>query len=452
MSEKLYVLLLRLYPARFRNEYRDDALQLLRDRLRDERGFFLRLQLFVDILADLFVSVPSAYLHDQPALVAALAKHRSVDTPVFYVLPRKAPLARGLVLGGILSLAGFGLVAVSIAQPTKHRSPALFSGGYKSRQVQAAQPVLQDARGATDGSTKLDSAERKRVIDGVTLILKEHYIHPDIAQKTAEVLVAHEHAGDYDAITDGAPFADILTAQLRELSHDLHLEVVYFRRPSPSGPQVPTPEETARFRATMEQQNCAIEKVQILPHNVGYLKLNFFPVVSICEPKARSAMVSLNNASAIVFDLRDNRGGFPDMVMLIASYLFDHPEYMYNPRENTTEQSWTHSPVPGNILAHTPVYILTSSRTFSGAEHFSYDLKMLKRATLVGETTGGATDTGAFYGIDDHFGIGLTEARAINPYSEPDWTVTGVTPDVKVKSADALEIAEKLIEEKLRKK
>ena len=65
---------------------------------------------------------------------------------------------------------------------------------------------------------------------------------------------------------------------------------------------------------------------------------------------------------------------------------------------------------------------------------------MLKRATLVGETTGGATDVGSFRRIDDHFGMGIRETRAINPYSEPDWAVTGVEPDVKVKAADALVI------------
>jgi C-terminal processing protease CtpA/Prc len=125
---------------------------------------------------------------------------------------------------------------------------------------------------------------------------------------------------------------------------------------------------------------------------------------------------------------------------------------MYNPREDTTEQSWTRSPVLGSSLSDKPVYVLTSARTFSGAEHFSYDLKMLKRATLVGETTGGATDVGNFHRIDDHFGIGIREARAINPYSELDWAVTGVEPDVKVTAADALKTAEKLAESEVQKK
>ena len=89
----------------------------------------------------------------------------------------------------------------------------------------------------------------------------------------------------------------------------------------------------------MEQQNCTFEKIQILPNNVGYLKLNSFPNTSVCRQKAVAAMASVNGADAVIFDLRDNGGGFGDMGMLIAAYLFDHPEYMYNPRENVSERN-----------------------------------------------------------------------------------------------------------------
>lgn len=290
------------------------------------------------------------------------------------------------------------------------------------------------------------------MIDAAIANLKEHYIDQEAARRMADALLAHEKAGDYDSITDGAAFADLLTRQLRDVSHDMHLEVVYSRNPLPGHPRAPTPEGLARYRKTMEQENCTFEKVEVLPHNIGYLKLNSFPDPSLCRRTAEAAMASLNHVDAIIFDLRDNTGGEPGMVMLVAAYLFDHPEYMYNPREDTTERSWTRSPVPGNNLADKPAYVLTSARTFSGAEHFSYNLKVLKRATLVGETTGGATDVGAFHRIDDHFGMGIREARAINPYSEPDWAVRGVEPNVKVKSEDALQTAERLAEARLRRK
>ena len=96
-------------------------------------------------------------------------------------------------------------------------------------------------------------------------------------------------------------------------------------------------------------------QVELLPNRIGYLKLDFFPDTSVCGATAKAAMAKLNDADAIIFDLRDNTGGFPDMVSLLASYLFDHPVYMYSPRGAPTTDSWTHSPVPGNKLADKPV-------------------------------------------------------------------------------------------------
>ena len=137
------------------------------------------------------------------------------------------------------------------------------------------------------------------------------------------------------------------------------------------------------------------------------------------------------------------------MVNLIAAYLFDHPEYMYCPLENTTAESWTRSPVPGNKLANKPVYILTSSRTISAAEQFTYNLKMFKRATLVGETTAGGAHAGSLHSIGDNFYIATVEVRAINPYSKYNWNATGIEPDVKASAPDALKAALGLAAENL---
>jgi len=78
------------------------------------------------------------------------------------------------------------------------------------------------------------------------------------------------------------------------------------------------------------------------------------------------------------------------MVSLIAAYLFDHPEYIYDPRVSPTPHSSTLSPVAGNRRADQPVYVLTSGSTISAADQFCYGLKMLKRVTLVGEKTRGS--------------------------------------------------------------
>lgn len=312
-------------------------------------------------------------------------------------------------------------------------------------------PELQKAS-LTAGTERanLGAAERHRVIDAVIADLNKDYFSAETARKAADVLLADEKRGDYATITDRAAFADALTARIRDVSKDMHLVVVYSREPLPDRPPGPPLGVLERYREAMLRTHCNFEKVQILPHRVGYFKLNSFPDPAICREAAKDAMARLNGADAIIFDLRDNTGGYPEMVSLIASYLFDHPEYMYNPRENATAQSWTHSPVPGSKLANKPVYVLTSARTFSGAEQFSYDLKMLKRATLVGETTRGGAHAGVFHRIDEHFGIGIPEVRPINPYAKTDWEGTGVQPDIQVKAADALNTAERSVKAKLR--
>src|SRR2546422_10765623 len=86
MSEKIYALLLRLYPSHFREAYGDEALQLFRDRARDEKGFLPSLWLWLDLLADLAISVPREYGYVQPVLVGASAQHRLAGVPAFYVL------------------------------------------------------------------------------------------------------------------------------------------------------------------------------------------------------------------------------------------------------------------------------------------------------------------------------------------------------------------------------
>lgn len=523
MSEKIYSWLLRLFPRSFRQNYRDEALQLYRDRARDEKGFLPTLRLWCDLLADLAISVPHQHWHRQPAPIVASAHGHLAGKPAFHVFEDEAPRFVTLLYGGVLSLVVFGSISIVIGHDGNHRplrarsrqlhtvASARASAGNPPTQLPAdvageetitSGPPMTTASSfmddrtkphsfsprdqlprktipntfagyirvneippsvrsfgteppptiAADDDRKLDAAERQRVIDAAIANLRRYYIYRDVANKVTARLLALEKSGDYNTATDGAAFAALLTKQMRDTSQDMHLIIEYSQAKIPEHPESPSPERLAGYRRAMEQTNCTVEKVAVLPHNIGYLKLNSFPDVSVCRSTVVAAMVSLNHADALIFDLRDNTGGSPDMVALIAAYLFDHPEYLYNPRESPTPQSWTRSPVPGNSLADKPVYVLTSASTFSGAEQFSYDLKMLKRATLVGETTRGGAHAGVFHRIDDHFGIGIPEVIAVNPFAPTDWEGTGVEPDIRVQAADALETAVRLAQSKIRNK
>jgi hypothetical protein len=285
----------------------------------------------------------------------------------------------------------------------------------------------------------MDSAARHRVLTESVAALKHYYANRAIATRTANALTAHEKAGDDERAVKASDFATLVTRQMREASDDHELELVYSDR---TLPEVIPPQSSASlppgYREEMQRTNCTFTKVEILPHNVGYLKFDTFPSLSVCEHTVKGVMKKVNGVDALIIDLRDNRGGFGAAGSLIASYLFDHPVYWFNPRENTSRNSWLRSPVTGSKLPDRPVFVLTSGTTISAAEQFTYNLKMLKRATIVGETTAGGAHAAVFHRLEDHFGIAITEVNAINPYSKYDWNGVGIEPDVRIKADTAL--------------
>ncbi len=267
-----------------------------------------------------------------------------------------------------------------------------------------------------------------------------------------DAVLANEKAGAYDSITDGDAFATRLTKDLRAVSHDKHLGVNFSPFKMPDRKE-PSREELNRMQEQMKRANCAFKKVEILPGNIGYVKFDGFMPATDCAPTVVAAMGFVAHTDALIFDIRENGGGDPAMVSLIASFLFDKPTHLndlYNRKANSTQQFWTLSYIPGDRLPKQPVYVLTSSRTFSGAEEFAYDLQTQKRATIVGEITGGGAHPVGGHPVADYFMIGVPFAKAVNPVTKTDWEGIGIQPEVKVPAADALTTAQSLAAEKIK--
>ena len=305
---------------------------------------------------------------------------------------------------------------------------------------------------AADLSFKIDVATRAKVIDGAVAALNDIYVFPETAKKMEEAVRAHQRKGNYDAISDGDDFAKRLTDDFQAISHDKHLRVMFSPAALPDfDNQKPDPKRDAEERKEMERVNCGFKKAEILEGNIGYLKFDFFADPGVCGPTVVAAMNFLANVDAVIFDLRENGGGDPKMVAFVSSYLFaerTHLNDLWTRKGDVTEQYWTDPYVPGKRLDGKPAFVLTSKNTFSGGEEFTNNLKVLKRATIVGETSGGGAHPVRGHRITEHFGIGVPFARAINPITHTNWEGTGVEPDVKVAAADALSTAEKLAGEK----
>ena len=293
----------------------------------------------------------------------------------------------------------------------------------------------------------IDQAQCREVLDGIIEKLNE-YVFPEAANTIQQDIHQRLNTGGYVDITSGAQLAQTLTAQLQELSQDRNLRVFFSAEPLPQldAQAVPTPEELAQQRHSSSLRNFDFNRVERLWGNVGYLELYGFESPTFAGDTAISAMNFLAHTSALIIDLRHNGGGSPGMVALLCSYLFPaHPPLhlndLYWRTDDRTQQWWTLPYVPGARYLDKPVYILISQATFSAAEEFAYNLKHLKRAVLVGETTRGGANPGAGYRIDDHFWIFIPTGRAINPITGGNWEGVGVIPDVKVPSELALKTA-----------
>ncbi len=304
----------------------------------------------------------------------------------------------------------------------------------------------------------LDASKKQAIVDEVSALLNKEYIFADTAKKMEEALRAQLKGGNFDTAASAPAFAQAVSRVLSLVSKDGHIGFAFnpalaedIRRL-----QGQSEEEAKRVRERRElearRNNYGFRKVERLDGNVGYLDFRMFASPDQAGPTAIAAMNFLAHCDAIIVDLRQNGGGNPAQIQLISSYFFDKPVHLndlYARAADRTENYWTLPYVPGPKPVDADLYILTSAGTFSGAEEFTYNMKNLKRGTVVGEKTGGGAHPTGTRIVQHDFVLRVPYARAINPVSKTNWEGTGVTPDIAVPAAEAFDQAYALAVEKL---
>lgn len=301
--------------------------------------------------------------------------------------------------------------------------------------------------GPPQNDMTLDAAMRSEVIESIVVNLNKSYVFPEKAVALEKQLRAQMQRGDYDSVTSAEKFADTLTDALQRQTQDRHLEVRYLEKTIPESTD---PDGSAEDKAAelLQQQrlNFGFENVGRFRGDIGYIDLHAFGRPQHASEKIAAAMSLLSDTHALIVDLRKCGGGDPETVMLFASYLFDKPAHLndvYWRDENRTEERWTQENVAGKKYGEArKIYLLTSSDTFSGCEDFAYALKNIRRATLVGETTGGGAHAGNPHRLTAHFMMFVPSGLPINPITHTDWEGVGVAPDIKASAKNALNVAQ----------
>jgi hypothetical protein len=292
----------------------------------------------------------------------------------------------------------------------------------------------------------IDNATRKAVVESLARQLQANYVFPDVAKQLAKALASKQANGDYASADTSDSFAKALTHDLRDIGKDGHFTVGFVPdfHPPAAHAAVPSAAELSQLRQEVASSGFGIRRLERLPGNVGYLEINQFGPTEMVGAAYSAAITVLSGTDALIIDLRRNGGGVPNSVAYLLSYFFAegderHLNDIYTRTDNTTRQYWTD---PSVGLHYTkPVYVLTSARTFSGGEECAYDFQTQKRATLVGETTGGGANPGEPVALGHGFAAFIPSGRAINPVTHTNWEHVGVKPDIPIAATKAQQTA-----------
>ncbi len=294
-------------------------------------------------------------------------------------------------------------------------------------------------------NAQLSSKQKSEAIDSVVKLMNERYIFPETAKQIEVFLRKQQSKKVYDTITSGDVFAAALTTDIRSICNDKHVTIRYSSEAVPvnrnSFMQI-SETERAEYTEWLRLENYGVRKIDILRGNIGYIDFKFLCGTEYAGDFYAAMMNYINHTDALIIDFRKCGGAMSDNVIsFLCSYLFadkTHLNDLYWRERNFIQQTWTQVVVPGKKYLNKPVYVLTSGGTFSGAEEMAYDLKHLKRATIVGEVTGGGANPGGNVALTEHFNMFLPVGKAINPITKTNWEGVGVQPDTLTSSKMAL--------------
>ena len=276
------------------------------------------------------------------------------------------------------------------------------------------------------------------VIKEVLEKIKDHYVDKDLFKK----LDSEFQLKTLESL-NGKDFAKELAQQLKMISRDEHFFVKYLENFNPETQK--NEKETLKsnnYHNSLE--NFGFENVQRLEGNIGYINFKGFAEPNSSSKTLESAMNFVANTNSLIIDLRENRGGDNEMLLLFCSYFFKDKTNLYTTYirdKDKTVQNTTLSKVSGQKYLGKNVYILTSKKTFSAAEALAYFLKAYKLAQVIGENTGGAANPVDNFIIGNKYLLVIPTGKITGTITGGNWEHTGITPDLKTTSEKAFKAA-----------
>ena len=321
-----------------------------------------------------------------------------------------------------------------------------------STTLAAQAPQQTDAAAAP--APAFDAAEARAIVTKLASELEDNFVFPDKGKAYAAALRAKLAAGGYAQFPDGLSFAEAVTGDLQAVHPDGHLRL---HPPRPGAADGPRP-------MMRGQRPDSIGKSGWIAPGTAYIAFNVFPGDEATVAKLKQFLDTHSGARTLIIDARTHGGGGLAEMDVMFPYFYAKPQTLVQMdtrvaveqrRGNPLDDGPTlvkvkgpegvvrrsHGVIPAAAatgLRTAKIYLLTSERTASAAEHLSLSLKRTGRATLIGETTAGAGHYGGMVPLGGGYAAFIPVGRTFDPETNKGWEGTGVKPDVEVPAERAL--------------
>ena len=183
---------------------------------------------------------------------------------------------------------------------------------------------------------------------------------------------------------------------------------------------------------TITRDEIILQEVEtrMIDDHIGYIALNGFSAPASEQFAAGLAELLDQGADQIVFDLRDNPGGYIDAAQQIASQFLD--DGLIFTQESAGDDVRAYEVVTGDGVAtdpDLPLVVLINGGSASASEIVAAALQERGRATLVGEPSFGKNTVQVWGRLENDGGVRITISRWFTPDHNsvaPD----GIQPDI----------------------
>ena len=192
--------------------------------------------------------------------------------------------------------------------------------------------------------------------------------------------------------------------------------------------------DTRTIRVERRKVKTPVATWEMLEHNIGLVTIENFD--DRCADETIEAIETLldNGAQRLIFDVRNNPGGYAHELVKVLDYLLPEGELFravsYDGKENVDYSDAK--------CLEVPMAVLVNSGSYSAAEFFAAAMQEYDAAEVVGEQTSGK----GYFQTTIHLNDGSAVALSVGKYYTPggrSLADVGVTPDSWIKTDEETE-------------